>query len=57
MRQDLPNETDWVNLIGFRLLTVQHTFENLQAGVHDVLASKPGVAVFSAQPPSAPEGL
>ena len=50
-----PNETDWVNLIGFELLTLQHVFEGLQAGVGRVLESEPGVAVFSAQPPSAPD--
>lgn len=50
-----PNETDWVNLIGLQLLSVQNTFEGLQAGVKDVLGSEAGVAVFSAQLPSAPD--
>lgn len=52
-----PNETDWVNLISFQLLTVQHVFEGLQGGVERVLESSPGEAVFSEQPPSSPESL
>lgn len=41
-----PNETDWVNLIGLQLLSVQNIFGDLQAGVKDVLGSEAGVAVF-----------
>ena len=52
-----PNETDWVNHIGSQLLIVQHVFDGLQAGVGRVLESEPGVAVFNAQPPSAPDEL
>jgi len=50
-----PNHTDWVNLIGFQLLTIDHIFTGLQAGAKKVLASDPGEAVFSAQPPTSPE--
>jgi hypothetical protein len=50
-----PNETNWVNQIGFDLRTVDHIFNGLQAGVKEVLGSKPGVAVFREQPPSAPD--
>lgn len=52
-----PNETDWVNLIGLQLQSVDHIFTGLQAGVKEVLGSEPGEAVFSAQPPSSPESL
>ncbi len=50
-----PNETDWVNQIGLQLMTVDHIFNGLQAGVKRVLGSKPGVPVFDAQPPPAPD--
>ena len=50
-----PNDTDWVNLIAFQLLSVDHIFNALQSGVREVLASSPGEAVFSARPPSAPD--
>jgi len=50
-----PNETDWVNLIGQQLLTVDHIFNGLQAGVRRVLASTPGEPVFTAQPPPTPD--
>jgi hypothetical protein len=50
-----PNEKEWVSLIGSQLLLVDHVFNGLRAGVRDVLASRPGEAVFSSQPPSAPE--
>jgi hypothetical protein len=50
-----PNETDWVNAIGLELQSVDHIFKGLRAGVREVLGSKPGVAVFGAQPPSAPD--
>ncbi len=50
-----PNHTDWVNLIGQQLLTVDHIFEGLQVGVSRVLGSKPGEAVFTAQPPTSPD--
>ena len=50
-----PNETDWVNLIGLQLLQVDHVFNGLRSGVPAVLSSRPGEAVFEAQPPSAPD--
>jgi hypothetical protein len=50
-----PNETDWVNLIGLQLGTVAHIFEGLQVGVGRVLDSQPGEAVFTEQPPPAPD--
>jgi hypothetical protein len=50
-----PNDTDWVNLIGLQLLTVDHVFNGLRVGVARVLDSSPGEAVFPAQPPSAPD--
>lgn len=50
-----PNETDWVNLISLQLQSVDHIFNGLQTGVKEVLGSKPGVAVFSAEPPAFPE--
>ena len=50
-----PNETNWVNAIGLQLQSVDHIFNGLRAGVREVLESKPGVAVFPAQPPSAPD--
>ena len=50
-----PSETDWVNLIGVQLKLVDHVFTRLQAGVSEVLDSEPGVPVFSAQPPAAPD--
>jgi hypothetical protein len=52
-----PNQTDWVNMIGSQLATVAHLFEALRAGVGEVLDSRPGEAVFSAQPPSSPDSL
>jgi hypothetical protein len=50
-----PNETDWVNASGLELQSVDHIFNGLRTGVREVLGSKPGVAVLSAQPPSAPD--
>jgi len=50
-----PNHTEWVNLIGQQLLTVDHIFKGLQVGVSRVLRSKPGEAVFTAQPPPSPD--
>jgi hypothetical protein len=50
-----PNETDWVNLIGLQLQSVDHIFKGLQFGVRRIMRSEPGEAVFSEQPPSAPD--
>jgi hypothetical protein len=50
-----PNETDWVNLIGQELLSVEHLFSGLRVGVRKVLESQPGEAVFRDQPPRAPD--
>ena len=49
-----PNETDWVNLIGLQLQSVDHIFKGLRVGVGRVLRSTPGEVVFKEQPPSAP---
>jgi hypothetical protein len=45
-----------VNLIGVQLLTVNYAFKGLQA-VRAVLQSKPGEAVFPAEPPSSPDAV
>jgi hypothetical protein len=50
-----PNQTDWVNLIGFQLGTIAHIFKGLQVGAKRVLGSQPGEAVFDAQPPPPPD--
>jgi hypothetical protein len=50
-----PNQTDWVNVIGWDLGTVDHVFNGLRAGVKEVLGSEPGTPVFGAQPPTFPE--
>lgn len=49
------NTTDWVNLIALELSSITHRFEGLQDGAVKVLNSRPGEAVFDAQPPSSPE--
>jgi hypothetical protein len=50
-----PNQSDWVNLIGLQLQSVDHIFKGLRFGVERIMRSEPGQAVFSEQPPSAPD--
>ncbi len=50
-----PNDTDWANLIGIELRSVDYIFNGLKSGVNAVLASEPGVPVFDAEPPPAPD--
>jgi hypothetical protein len=50
-----PNATDWVSMLAIRLVAVVGPSRHLQEGADRVLRSRPGVAVFDAQPPSAPE--
>ena len=50
-----PNETNWVDLIGARLLKLEHNVKALEAGAVRILESEPGAPVFAAQPVSAPD--
>jgi hypothetical protein len=50
-----PNQTAWVNLLVQRLALVESQAHHLQDGAWQVLRSKPGEAVFPAQPPPAPD--
>lgn len=50
-----PNQTDWVNVIGLQLQSVDHIFKGLQFGVRRIMRSEPGEVVFPEQPPSAPD--
>lgn len=53
-----PNHTDWLNLIGFQLGTIQHTFDGLRVAVVRVMESEPGEAVYpDQQPPTAADTL
>jgi hypothetical protein len=50
-----PNSTNWVNLIALRFPVVSGLASNLEEGARTVLSSRPGEAVFHADPPQPPE--
>jgi hypothetical protein len=53
--QSEPNATNWVNLIALRFPIVSGLASNLEEGARTVLSSRPGEAVFHAEPPQPPE--
>jgi hypothetical protein len=52
-----PNETRWVQTLMIQLPFVSGPATQLEHGARQVLQSRPGEAVFDAQPPSAPDSL
>jgi hypothetical protein len=53
--QGEPNSTNWVNLLAARFPIVSGLASNLEEGARTVLSSRPGEAVFHAEPPQPPE--
>ena len=50
-----PNETNWVNLLSVQMLQLHGPIGNLRDGAWNVLNSRPGEAIFTAQPPEPPD--